>query len=146
MAKEIEHKYLVKDDSFMQAATKIHKIVQGYISRDPERVVRIRIIDESAFLTIKGKTCGDVREEFEYEIPISDAEKLLTLCDGRIIRKTRYIVNHFSEIWEIDVFEGDLSGLVIAEIELPDESHEYELPSFIGENVSSDPKYYNSNL
>lgn len=146
MAKEIEHKYLVVTDEYMNMAIKYHRIRQGYLSRNPERVVRVRIVDDTAFLTIKGKNAGDTREEFEYEIPADDAVKILSMCEERIIEKTRYIIEYAGHIWEVDQFEGNLAPLVVAEIELPSSNHDYPLPPFVGQEVTGNPDYYNSNL
>lgn len=147
MAKEIEHKYLVVDDSYKQLATESHKIKQGYLSRDKNRTVRIRILDDSAFVTIKGKTEFDTRSEYEYEIPVSDADEMLrNLCVQPIIDKIRHIIYVGEDRWEIDEFCGDLSGLVLAEIEIPYSEYKYSTPPFVGKNVTDDPKYYNSNL
>lgn len=146
MAFEIEHKYLVSNDSFRLMVSHSHRIMQGYLSREPERTVRIRRFDDHAYLTIKGKNFGDTRLEFEYEIPITDFMQLIALADGRIIEKTRHIVEYEGYKWEIDEFHGELSGLIIAEIELPESTHDYPLPPFIGEEVTSNPAYFNSNL
>lgn len=145
MAHEIEHKYLVIDDSYRDMSVGIHHITQGYLSRVPERVVRIRLLDDRGFLTVKGKNDGDIRLEFEYEIPAEDARQLLALCEGKIIDKTRYIVPFKGFTWEVDCFAGD-DGLIVAEIELPSSDTAYPLPPFIGRNVTGQARYYNSNL
>lgn len=147
MALEIEHKYLVQNDSYKNMATECHHIMQGYISTDKERTVRVRIYDSKGYITIKGSVAGATRMEFEYEIPHNDAYTLLhQLCQKPIIDKHRHIVNFEGEKWEIDEFDGHLSGLVVAEIEIPDEGHSYSLPPFVGKNVTGDARYYNSNL
>lgn len=147
MAKEIEHKYLVVSDEFKHLAKEQHRIIQGYISRDKERTVRIRIIDNDAKLTIKGKTDFDTRNEYEYDIPVNDAEEMLeSLCEKPVISKVRYIVEFSGNRWEIDEFSGNLAGLVMAEIELPYSEYKYDTPPFIGKNVTTDSRYYNSNL
>lgn len=146
MGLEIEHKYLVVDDSFLSMQSAEFKIRQGYLSRDPLRTVRIRIFGDKGFITIKGETKGSVRSEFEYEIPTADAAELLKLCEGPILEKTRHIVFFDDNRWEVDVFEGRLSGLRIAEIEIPSPDFSYSLPPFVGENVTGSPEYYNSNL
>lgn len=146
MALEIERKYLVVSDSYRALAEKSSHIRQGYLSRDKERTVRVRIVDDKAFLTIKGKNVGDTRVEFEYPIPIEDASELMRLCVGRVIIKTRYYVPYRGKTWEVDEFAGDLLPLVLAEVELSDSSESFELPSFVGKDVTSDPQYYNSNL
>lgn len=146
MALEIEHKYLVTNDSFKNYTKETVYIKQGYLSRVPERTVRVRIINDKGYITIKGKNKGDVRLEFEYEIPLSDALELLKLAEGRVIEKRRYIVKWENKTWEIDEFYGDREGLTIAEIELSSSDEKYTLPPFVGENVTGDPRYYNSNL
>ena len=146
MGKEIEHKYLVINDSFREMATKSYAIEQGYLSRVKECVVRIRISDCRGFITIKGKTIGDSRQEFEYEIPLNDARKLLELCNPPIIKKERYIVPYGEETWEVDIFAPPLAPLILAEIELLESRHDYSLPPFVGKEVTDDAKFFNSNL
>ncbi|MDD6778696.1 MAG: CYTH domain-containing protein [Bacteroidales bacterium] len=147
MAKEIEHKYLVTNDSYKPLATESRRIVQGYISREVNGTVRVRITGNEARLTIKGRTIGDTRSEYEYEIPVADAEEMLrTLCQQPIISKTRHIVPFEGNIWEVDEFHGGLEGLTLAEIELPASTHTYTLPPFVGHNVTHDPRYYTSNI
>ena len=146
MATEIEHKYLVINDKYKEMSCNSVEIVQGYIDRTIEHVVRIRRIDSECFLTIKGKNCGDTRPEFEYQIPLSDFDGLLSLCQGRILRKRRWMVEYDQRIWEVDEFKDDLAGLTLAEIELPSSDTDYALPPFVGENVTHDPSYFNSNL
>lgn len=146
MGIEIEHKYLVINNSFKELAVTKHHITQGYLSKVPERTVRIRIINDKGFITVKGKNEGDRRIEFEYEIPVDDARSLMTLCMPGIIEKYRYIVPFGGYIWEIDEFLGERYGLTIAEIEIPSSDSEYLIPNFIGENVTGNPIYYNSNL
>ncbi len=147
MSVEIEHKYLVTDDAYKQLSSSVKHIIQGYLSKDKERTVRIRIADGNAYLTIKGKNEGDTRAEFEYTIPIDDAHILLnTLCIKPIIEKFRYIVVYEGNKWEIDEFKGALCGLTLAEIELPASDYKYDIPPFIGKNVTNDARYYNSNL
>lgn len=146
MSLEIEHKYLVIDDSFRELAVEKIEMHQGYLSRMLNSVIRVRITDKKAFLTIKGKNNGDTRTEFEYEIPFEDAQKMLDLCQGNIISKTRYIVPYEGFVWEVDVFHKNHEGLIIAEIELPTSDTPYTLPPFVGENVTGNPMYYNSNL
>ncbi|MBD5194142.1 MAG: CYTH domain-containing protein [Bacteroidales bacterium] len=146
MAVEIERKFLVNSHDYRNMASACHTIVQGYLSKEPERTVRIRIKDDKGFITVKGKTIGCKRLEFEYEIPLDDAKDMLKLCLSPILEKKRYIVNYCGFKWEIDEFEGYLAPLVMAEVELPDESLPLQLPAFIGEEVTGNPKYYNSNL
>lgn len=146
MATEIEHKYLVTNDSYRSMAVEKHHIRQGYLLRDPERVVRVRVIDQQGRITIKGISHGDARAEYEYEIPFDDAVKLLDLCVPPIIEKTRHIVPYEGMTWEVDEFHGHRQGLVLAEIELPKAGACYSTPPFVGENVTSDQRYYNVNL
>lgn len=135
-------------------ATKCFHILQGYISRNPNCVVRIRIADDIAFLTVKSHNFSlphkdskpDIRHEFEYKIPLDDAKQMIQLSEGTIIDKTRYIIPYKGFIWEVDEFHGANEGLTVAEIELKDSMQNYSLPPFIGENVTGNPKYYNSNL
>ncbi len=147
MASEIERKFLVTSNSYRMHCTERQAIKQGYLSRNPDATVRVRILNDNAYLTIKGRNHGIVRDEWEYKIPFEDAHAMLDKCaDGTIIEKTRYIVPKNGFIWEIDEFHGTHEGLVVAEIELPDASTRFELPDFIGREVSGDPAYYNSNL
>lgn len=146
MGKEIEHKYLVKNEMFKQMASSSTKIKQGYLSREPSRTVRVRTKAHTAFLTIKGITTDDTRDEFEYEIPYEDGVKLLAMCQPPIVEKTRYLVKFDDMVWEVDQFHGNHDGLVTAEVELPYSGYAYNLPPFVGKNVTGDPRYYNSNL
>ena len=146
MSTEIEHKYLVKDDSYKREAFKQSEIQQGFLSRNPERTVRVRIRDDKGFITIKGRGDGAAHPEFEYEIPLEDAKQMMALCEPPVIVKTRYLVMHEGNCWEVDEFHGDLRGLVIAELEVPSEDYRYGLPPFVGLEVTGDPRYYNSQL
>lgn len=146
MATEIEHKYLVINDSYQELAVRSEEIVQGYIDRTPEHVVRVRRKGSRCFITIKGITRVDSRAEFEYEVPGDDFDGLLSLCSGRILRKRRWIVPFGGFTWEVDEYQADLAGLVVAEIELPASDTDYPLPPFAGKNVTTDPAYFNSNL
>jgi adenylate cyclase len=147
MAKEIERKYLVINESYKEMAVKSVRIIQGYISRRKEATVRVRIKGDSAFLTVKGVTEGISRNEWEYEIPVDDATEMLrTACEGKVIDKVRYIVPCEGFTWEVDQFNGQLSPLTIAEVELPSADTNPVLPDFVGEDVSGNPAYYNSNL
>lgn len=147
MAKEIEHKFLVKSDNYRLTATSAHRIAQGYISRRPEGTVRVRILDDCAFLTVKGKNDGLVRDEWEYEIPLADAAEMLArTCEGKSLEKTRYIVDYEGFRWEVDEFHGAMEGLVVAEVEVPSADTVFPLPPFVGKEVTGDPAYYNSNL
>lgn len=146
MAKEIERTFLVKNYNFKEMATDTIVILQGYLNRDPERTVRIRLANERAFLTVKGKNQGMSRHEFEYEVPLDDGRQMLSLCSGRILDKTRYIVPYKGHIWEVDEYNGELRGLIVTEVELQSEEEEVELPPFAGKEVTGDPRYYNSQL
>ncbi|MFH0733230.1 MAG: CYTH domain-containing protein [bacterium] len=146
MAKEIERKYLIKSDEW-KALAKGKYYKQGYLSTIKERVVRVRTIADKGFLTIKGVTVGVTRAEFEYEIPAEEANMMLdNLCEKPIIEKFRAKIEYAGLIWEIDEFHGENEGLTIAEVELTDENQKIELPTWIGEEVSGDPRYFNSNL
>lgn len=146
MGKEIEKKYLVTDDSYKRLAQpKLYR--QGYLSSSPDRVVRVRIVDDKAFITIKGPASGATRDEYEYEIPREDAQEMLNnLCEKPIIEKHRYIIDYSGRKWEVDEFHGENEGLVITEIELEDINQEYEMPLWVGEEVTADQRYANSNL
>ena len=146
MSTEIEHKYLVKDGSYKREAFKQSEIQQGFLSRNPERTVRVRIRDDKGFITVKGRGDGAAHPEFEYEIPLEDARQMMALCEPPVIVKTRYLVMHEGNCWEVDEFHGDLQGLVIAELEVPSEDYRYGLPPFVGLEVTGDPRYYNSQL
>jgi adenylate cyclase len=146
MPQEIERKFLVKNASY-KTLGKGEYIHQGFLSTTKERVVRVRIRGEKAWLTIKGITQGASRAEFEYEVPLADAQFMLEqLCEKPTIEKHRYIVPFAGFTWEIDEFHGENDGLVIAEIELPSEDAIFDLPSWVGAEVTSDARYYNANL
>ena len=146
MGKEIERKFLVKDDAFKKLA-KGTRYRQGYLSSTKERVVRVRTIDDKGFLTVKGITTGATRAEYEYEIPAKDADSMLDeLCEKPIIEKNRYKVPKGKLVWEIDEFFGENDGLVVAEVELESEAQSFAKPEWVGAEVSGDPKYFNSNL
>ncbi|MBD2446219.1 CYTH domain-containing protein [Nostoc sp. FACHB-152] len=146
MAKEIERKFLVKSDSWRQLAQgSVYR--QGYISTQKAATVRVRIADNRGYLTIKGRSEKYTRAEFEYVIPVADAQEMLdTLCDRPLIEKVRYKIDWAGLTWEIDEFDGANKGLIIAEVELSDKQQQIELPDWIGEEVSDDPRYFNSNL
>lgn len=145
MPAEIERKFLLADDSWHDGSPGV-RIAQGYLSQDPDRTVRVRIAGENAWLTIKGRSQGITRVEFEYGIPLEDAKALLELCLPSVIDKTRHRIPFGGHEWEIDVFHGENEGLVVAEVELADESVSPEIPSWIGAEVSSDARYFNSCL
>lgn len=146
MPKEIERKFLLKNDNWKSQFTSRKIIKQGYLSTKKERTVRIRVIGEKGFLTIKGETVGMTRLEFEYEIPVQEANELLQLCEKPLIEKERFIVSIGTLNWEIDIFEGDNEGLNLAEVELEDENQKVEIPDWVGEEVTFEPRYFNSNL
>lgn len=146
MAKEIERKFLIDQTKLGNLEDGAY-IKQGYISTTDKTVVRVRVVSEKAYLTLKGENKGVVRTEFEYSIPHKDANEMISeLCNGPIIEKTRYLLNYCEHTWEVDIFHGQNHGLVIAEIELTTENEKFELPPWLGEEVSGDAKYYNSNL
>lgn len=150
MNQEIERKYLVTSDCYKEMAVARYHIRQGYISREKTGTVRVRITDDKAYLTIKGKPAVGhfARYEWEKEIDVKEAEELMKLCQGTIIDKTRWIVPATEEElkWEVDEFHGKHDGLVVAEIELASEDQVVALPTFIGKEVTDDPRYYNANM
>mgnify|MGYP006376639003 FL=1 len=147
MANEIERKFLVKGE-FKNIASKETRIVQGYLSSVPERTVRVRIKGDKGFITIKGigNTSGASRYEWEKEIPTSEVEELLKICEPGVIDKTRYLVKVDNHTFEVDEFYGENQGLTVAEIELSTESEAFVKPEWLGEEVTGDTKYYNSML
>lgn len=144
MGIEIERKFLVIGDAW-RTPTGV-AIGQGYLNRDKNRTVRVRLADSQAFLTIKGPSQGATRQEFEYPIPLEDALQMLELCDGTVIRKTRHLVIHDGNRWEVDEFHAENQGLVFAEIELTTEDQTFAKPDWLGREVTDDPRYFNSNL
>jgi adenylate cyclase len=145
MGTEIERKFLVADPSVVDGITGT-VIRQGYLSREPDRTVRVRRAGERAFVTVKGRNAGATRSEWEWEIPVVDADELLEICDGPTIDKTRHLVEHDGRTWEVDVFAGANAGLVMAEIELEAADVAVALPGWVGPEVTDDPRYYNSSL
>lgn len=146
MSLEIERKFLVDGDAWKQSGTTT-LIRQGYLSSHPDRVVRVRVEGEVGTLTIKGRTQGISRGEWEYEIPLTEANALLNeLCERPFIEKTRTRIMHAGMLWEVDAFMGDNQGLVIAEIELQSETQVFEKPLWLGTEVSDDVRYYNASL
>lgn len=146
MAQEIERKFLVKG-SVWQTLAQGETYRQGYLSSTKERVVRVRTIGESGFLTIKGITTNGSRAEYEYKIPGKDADEMLSnLCERPLIEKKRYVIPQGDLKWEVDEFFGENKGLVVAEIELNTINQEFDKPDWIGEEVTEDPRYFNSNL
>lgn len=144
MGIEIERKFLVTGESWRTGGGM--RVTQGYLNRDKQRTVRVRVVGIQAWLTIKGISTGATRSEFEYPIPVSDAQALLALCDGPLIDKTRYTLNHAGHVWEVDEFFGDNAGLVVAEIELASEEQPFERPDWLGDEVTHDARYFNSAL
>lgn len=150
MGLEIERKFLVLGEGWRQPAERQQRFSQGYLSRDPARTVRVRLsgnsASEQAFLTIKGKTLGATRAEFEYEIPPAEARQLLGLCEGPLIDKIRHLCEFQGKTWEVDEFFGDNASLIVAEIELGSEDETFGRPDWLGEEVTGDARYYNANL
>lgn len=147
MAIEIERKFLVADDSWRDSVKDSAYYRQGYLNHEIHCSIRVRVCGERAWLNIKSATIGAERQEFEYEIPVDDAHTMLsTLSRKPLIEKTRYLVEAGSHTWEIDVFEGDNAGLVVAEIELDNPDEAFEKPAWLGEEVTHDPRYYNTSL
>ena len=145
MAKEIERKFLVKGDAWKTQNRSVYR--QGYLSIDPERIVRVRTADQKAYLTIKGKTVGMTRQEFEYEIPLAEAIELLeNLCQKPLLEKTRYQVPFGNVVFEVEEYHGENKGLVVAEVEMKHEDQKIPKPDWLGDEVTGDPRYYNSNL
>ena len=144
MAKEIERKFLVKDGAWRNE--KGTQYCQGYLNSVKERVVRVRTINDKGYLTIKGLTVGASRLEFEYEIPRQDADLLLDICEKPLIEKTRFKVVEGGFVWEIDEFFGENQGLIVAEVELESEDQDFPKPDWVQEEVTGDPRYFNSNL
>ncbi len=145
MATEIERKFLVKEGTWRNEKGTEYR--QGYLNSTKERVVRVRTIDDKGFLTIKGITTGATRAEYEYEIPVNEAEAMLDgLCEKPLIEKDRYKIAHKGLIWEVDEFFGENQELILAEVELESEDQPYEKPEWITDEVTGDPKYFNSNL
>jgi adenylate cyclase len=144
MGIEIERKFLVVGDDWRQAPAVAY--AQGYLNRDKQRTVRVRIVQDRAWLTVKGASARATRAEFEYAIPLADAEQLLALCDGPLVRKLRRVVAYAGATWEVDEFQGDNAGLVVAEIELGSEDEAFEPPPWLGAEVTHDARYFNSNL
>lgn len=146
MKTEIEKKFLVVDPAFKDQATSRHHILQGYLSKDPERTVRVRIKDQEGWLTIKGKsnTEGTTRLEWETAIPYEDAKALLQLAIGKPIEKIRYIIPQEELNFEVDEFLSPNNNLILAEIELPTENTTFHRPHWLGKEVTGDPSYYNA--
>ena len=147
MAVEIERKYLVKNDSWRDGVEAQARIMQGYLANDDNASVRVRVKGDAAFLTIKGATSGISRSEYEYRIPVEDAESMLQeLAIFPAIDKVRYSVRVGGHLWDLDLFSGENEGLVMAEVELGAEDEDFQVPDWAGEEVSGDSRYYNVNL
>jgi len=146
MPREIERKYLVKDERFKKNASRKY-ICQAYLSRAKNRTVRVRIAGDQAFLTIKGKSRSSARREYEYEIPLQHAREMMDhLVKKHIVEKYRYTLDYKGHTWEVDEFTGINKGLCIAEIELEHLDEKFPLPPWVGEEVTDDPRYFNSSL
>jgi len=146
MGIEIERKFLVSSDEWRDLADGVD-YRQGYLSTIKERTVRVRTVGKRGFLTIKGISIGASRAEYEYEIPVDDTHEMLDeLCERPLIEKRRYRIPYADLIWEVDEFFGENHGLVVAEVELASEDQQVDLPSWIGEEVTGDPRYFNANL
>lgn len=146
MNQEIERKFLVSSEAWRSGAEGV-RYRQGYLCTDPQRTVRVRTAGARGFLTIKGLSRGAARAEFEYEIPLAEANHLLdALCLRPLIEKMRYTLEAGGLTWEIDEFEGENAGLILAEVELEREDQTVDLPAWIGQEVTGDPRYYNANL
>lgn len=146
MAKEIERKFLVTSDSWRSAAAG-ETIRQGYVWASSTSSLRVRLAGDRAFLTLKGAQSGRTRSEYEYQIPRADASEMLeSMCQGRLIEKTRYTLEVDGREWVVDVFAGENAGLLVAEVELEHEDEEIELPPWVGREVTADPRYLNVNL
>jgi adenylate cyclase len=147
MGVEIERKFLVDYKKWI-ALTKPQgmAIKQGYMLKDNSKTIRIRIKDDESYITIKGKTQGISRSEYEYGIPLNDGNEMLTAFCDAVVEKVRYCITYADKLWEVDVFDGDNQGLVVAEIELDDEAETFELPDWITTEVTDDHRYFNSNL
>lgn len=144
MATEIERKFRVKEGAWRNAKGTRYR--QGYLNSAKERVVRVRTVNNKGYLTIKGLTVGASRLEFEYAIPRQDADRLLEICEKPLIEKTRFKVIEAGFVWEIDEFFGDNQGLIVAEVELQSEDQDFPKPGWVLEEVTGDPRYFNSNL
>jgi len=146
MGIEIERKFLVASEGWRREPGRVTRFSQGYLSRDPARTVRVRIAGDEAFLTIKGATTGATRAEFEYAIPVAEAQQLLALSDGPAVEKLRHLRVVDGLTWEVDEFLGANAGLVVAEIELAREDQPFTRPDWLGAEVTGDARYVNANL
>ncbi len=147
MGKEIERKFLInvlKWNELDKPAGKTYR--QGYMLTDPHKTIRVRLAGNAAFLTIKGINVGATRTEYEYEIPAKDAAEMLDIFCDAVVEKKRFGIMYAGKLWEVDVFEGNNEGLIVAEIELMDEAEAFAIPGWIGKEVTGEKRYYNSNL
>jgi CYTH domain-containing protein len=144
---EIERKFLVDIEEWVKfpKPQPVH-VKQGYLTNTPDITIRLRVKGKKGFITVKGATKGISREEFEYEIPADDVEEMVRVFKTQLLSKWRYTIAFAGHLWEVDVFEGNLTGLILAEIELKSEDERFQMPPFVGEEVSDNPEYYNSNL
>jgi len=147
MGKEIERKFLIDQQKWDDLVKPEGRLLrQGYLLTDKAKTIRVRATESKGFLTIKGQTIGATRLEYEYEIPLSEATELLDSFAVSELSKTRYEIEFNGKLWEVDVFTGDNEGLIVAEIELESENEIFDLPDWIGKEVTTEEKYYNSNL
>ena len=147
MAVEIEHKFLVRDERWRREVERSVRMRQGYLTSDARCSVRVRVAGEQGHLNVKSGTLGIQRSEYEYPIPLAEAEEMLdTLCEQPLLEKTRHFVRFGGHLWEIDEFEGDNAGLIVAEVELSRTDEPFDRPDWLGEDVSHDIRYYNSQL
>lgn len=147
MATEIEHKFLLVSDAWREQVERSERMTQGYLLAQAKSSVRLRIVGDQAKLNIKSATVGTARSEYEYSVPLADAQEMLeNLAEGPLIDKTRHYVQHGNHLWEIDEFYGDNRGLIVAEVELNAVDEQFEKPDWLGEDVSLDVRYYNSML
>lgn len=147
MATEIEHKFLIRDERWRSQVDRSVRMRQGYLTSDARCSVRVRVADNQGFLNIKSGTLGIQRSEYEYPIPLAEAEEILdTLCEKPLLEKIRHYVRFGGHLWEIDEFAGDNTGLIVAEVELSHPQETFARPDWLGEDVSHDIRYYNSQL
>jgi len=147
MPVEIERKFLVDKIKWGQVDKPIGlDCKQTYLNTDPNKTIRVRVLGEKGYLTIKGKMKGLTRAEYEYEIPLEEANEMISLFGEKVLEKTRCLINYKGKIWEVDVFAGDNEGLIVAEIELGHEEEPFTKPEWVTEEVSTDPRYLNVNL
>ncbi|GAB6141345.1 CYTH domain-containing protein [Methylosoma difficile] len=147
MAIEVEHKFLLANDAWREHVSQSVRYRQGYLSALPTTSIRVRTSQDQAWLNIKSAVIGTQRHEYEYEIPLQDADEMISnLCQRPLIEKIRHFVEHGGHLWEIDEFEGDNAGLIVAEIELSEEGEVFQRPEWLGQEVTEDLRYYNNNL